>query len=141
MRGTPEDARNYDLIQKMNKLEKGKRGFTIDREAFRETLTDYAINQRVLFTPNNPHYKYVWNMKQVIDGWTRLERINILTPSPYKSSNIELKKIGSVSADKRHRKRTSRAQSRTSQPLIYMKLYETWQEKSCFRQRTSPGTN
>ena len=64
----------------MNKLEKGKRGFTVDREAFRETLTDYAINRRVLFTPENPHYENVWNMRRVINGWTRTERIHMLTP-------------------------------------------------------------
>ena len=80
MKGTPEDARNYELIQKSNKIEKGKRVFAIDREAFRETLTDYAINRRVLFGPGNPHYENVWNMRRVINGWTRTERIQMLTP-------------------------------------------------------------
>ena len=75
MKGTPEDARNYDLIKKINKVEKGKRAYTVDHEAFRETLTDYAVNWRVLFTPKNPHYEAVWEIRRLLSGWTRTERM------------------------------------------------------------------
>ena len=80
MNGTPEDARNYDLIQRLNKLEKGQRGFTIDREAFRETLTDYGINRRVLFSPGCPHFVAVWEMRRFLNGMERPDRIKLLNP-------------------------------------------------------------
>ena len=80
MNSTPEDARTYDLMERLNKIEKGQRGFTVDQEEFRETLTDYGINRRVLFTSGCPHYVAVWEMWRLLKRMTRAQRIKLLTP-------------------------------------------------------------
>ena len=80
LNSTPEDARTYDLMERLNEIEKGQRGFTVDREEFRETLTDYGINRRVLFTSGCPHYAAVWEIRRLLKRMTRAQRIKLLTP-------------------------------------------------------------
>ena len=67
-------------MKKIQELEKtGKRAFAVERESFREGLTDYAVERRTLFTTGCPHYVNCWNMKRLIDGMDRATRIKVLT--------------------------------------------------------------
>ena len=49
---TPEDTVTYDLITKLQKIEKGKKEPTVERSTFRKALTDFGILLRVMFCPN-----------------------------------------------------------------------------------------
>ena len=80
MNSTPEQTRTYDLMRKIQELEKtGKRAFAVERESFREALTDYAVERRTLFTTGCPHYVNCWNLKRLIDGMDRATRVKVLT--------------------------------------------------------------
>ena len=57
----------------------GKRAFAVERESFREALTDYGVERRTLFTTGCPHYVNCWNMKRLIDRMDRATRVKVLT--------------------------------------------------------------
>ena len=52
MNRTPEETVTYDLLTKLQKVEKGKKEPTVEITTFREALTDYVITLRVLFNAN-----------------------------------------------------------------------------------------
>ena len=72
MNSTPEETRTYELMRKIQELEKtGKRAFAVELVSFREALTDYSVERSTLFTTGCPHYVSCWNMKRIIDGMSR----------------------------------------------------------------------
>ena len=56
---TPEDTITYDLIIKLQKIEKGKKEPTVECSTFREALTDFGILLRVMFPSKCPLFKAI----------------------------------------------------------------------------------
>ena len=76
---TPESSMDYDLIQRLQQIEKGNTEPTIKISVFREALVGYCISLRVRFTSACPHYQGCFEIKRIIDGWDETEREEVLT--------------------------------------------------------------
>ena len=78
IKSTPEDSMDYELINKLRKLEKGDKEPTTKISILISGLKGYCNSLRVRFTTACPHYQACFEMLRILEGWTEVKQEEVL---------------------------------------------------------------